>query len=99
MQIGARNEAKGRAGVGRAGFSGICRTTLEFSMKDVLWHENGLKSPHNAIFLLLPLTSSQLSCPSVLSTLSPALGRNNCLIAARRIRQEGGGHEEIDIVP
>ena len=39
------------------------------------------------------------SCPSALSTLSPALGRNNCLIAARRIRQEGGGHEEIDIVP
>ena len=63
-------QAPSRAGVGRAGFSGICRTTLEFSMKDVLWHENGLKSPHDTIFLLLPLTSSQLPISSLYSVSS-----------------------------
>lgn len=56
-------KSKAATGVDRAGFSGICRTTLEFSIKDVLWHENGLKSPHGTIFLLLPLTKQPATLP------------------------------------
>lgn len=67
-------------------------------MKDVLWHEDGLESPRH--HLAAVATDRQPDILPISShTLSPALGRNNCLIAARRIRQEGGGHEEIDIVP